>query len=215
MARSAADLTPHKALIWRVVHRDNLLWILDHGLHCANGSPQDPTYVQIGLPDLIAQRREREVPVPPGGNLSDYVPFYFTPFSPMVLRIITGKEVLPRPRDELCFLVTSLHHLAAQDIPFVFADRHAYLAAATFHRDVADLPSLCWAAWQARKFARNPDDPEAFERYQAEALVYGHLPLCGLQGIICYDSATHDTIADLMAGRELDLRLLQRPEWYF
>lgn len=28
------NLNPEKALIFRIVHRDNLPWILDHGLHC-------------------------------------------------------------------------------------------------------------------------------------------------------------------------------------
>ncbi len=27
-------LNPQKALIWRIVHRDNIPWILDNGLHC-------------------------------------------------------------------------------------------------------------------------------------------------------------------------------------
>lgn len=29
------NLNPEKALIWRIVHRDNLPWILEHGLHFA------------------------------------------------------------------------------------------------------------------------------------------------------------------------------------
>ncbi len=107
MSRSATDLTLEKALIWRVVHRDNLPWMLDQGVHCANSSMQDPDYVQIGLADLIEERRERVVPLAPAGQLSDYVPFYFTPFSPMVYRIVTGRGVLQSSRAELCFLVTS------------------------------------------------------------------------------------------------------------
>lgn len=27
-------LNPQKALIWRIVHRDNIPWVLDNGLHC-------------------------------------------------------------------------------------------------------------------------------------------------------------------------------------
>lgn len=36
MANHYPNLNPEKALIWRIVHRDNLPWILDNGLHCAN-----------------------------------------------------------------------------------------------------------------------------------------------------------------------------------
>ena len=84
------DLNPQKALIFRIVHRDNVPWILDHGLHCRNSGSADPNYVEIGNPDLISKRNHHSVPKPPGGTLSDYVPFYFTPFSPMLLNITTG-----------------------------------------------------------------------------------------------------------------------------
>lgn len=214
MSRSAADLTPEKALIWRVVHRDNLPWMLDHGVNCANSSMQDPDYVQIGLADLIEERRERIVPLAPAGQLSDYVPFYFTPFSPMVYRIVTGRGVPQRSRAELCFLVTSLHHLLAQGLRFLIADRHAALNAAQFLGGIGDLSRLDWAQWQVRDFARNPENPEAFERYQAEALVYRHLPLSGLQGIVCHDTTVRDSIRGLVASRSLDLRVVARPEWY-
>jgi len=55
-------LNPEKALIWRIVHRDNLPWILDNGLHCANSDVQSPHYVNIGNPDLIDKRRTATSP---------------------------------------------------------------------------------------------------------------------------------------------------------
>ena len=33
MANHYPSLNPEKALIWRIVHRDNLPWILDKGVH--------------------------------------------------------------------------------------------------------------------------------------------------------------------------------------
>ena len=36
----SASLNPQKALIWRIVHRDNIPWILDNGLHCGNSLVQ-------------------------------------------------------------------------------------------------------------------------------------------------------------------------------
>jgi hypothetical protein len=214
MARSAADLTPENALIWRVVHRDNVPWILDHGVHCASGTTRDPNYVQIGLPDLIDERMERVVPVPPGGQLSDYVPFYFTPFSPMVHRIVTGLGVTRRARSELCFLVTSLKSLAHQGLVFLVADRHASLQRASFQAGPGSVRGLPWSAWQRRAFKRDPEDPEAFERYQAEVLVHRHLPVEGLQGIVCYDVHTQASLSRQTEQRALDLKVVQRPEWY-
>lgn len=103
-----ADLTPEKALIFRITHIANVPWILANGLHARNGRAHDPNYVDIGNPDLIEKRHRRVVSTVPGGTLSDYVPFYFTPNSPMLLNILTGRNVRMRPIAEIVVLVSSL-----------------------------------------------------------------------------------------------------------
>jgi len=103
------DLTPEKALIFRIVHRDNVPWILDHGLHCKNSSVLDPNYVEIGNPDLIGRRDGHRVKLPPSGTLSNYISFYFTPFSPMLFNIKTGwGGIRKRDNDEIVIMVSSL-----------------------------------------------------------------------------------------------------------
>ncbi len=69
------SLSSSKALIFRIIHRDNLLWILDNGLHARNGALFDPNYRNIGNPDLIHKRSRRLVPIEPDGMLSDYIPY--------------------------------------------------------------------------------------------------------------------------------------------
>ncbi len=94
------NLSPTKALIFRIIHRDNLPWILDNGLHARTGKISDPNYRNIGNPDLIDKRSRRVVHVGPGGTLSDYVPFYFTPFSIMIYNIKTGYGGIPPVANE-------------------------------------------------------------------------------------------------------------------
>lgn len=105
------SLNADKALIWRIVHRDNLPRILDNGLHCANSNVLAPLYVNIGNTDLIDKRRTRRVPIAPEGFLADYVPFYFTPFSVMMKNTQSGWGVQQRTNDEILILVSSLYHL--------------------------------------------------------------------------------------------------------
>lgn len=90
MAINYQNLNPEKALIWRIIHRDNMPWILDNGLHCGNCKIRSQRWVSIGNPELINKRASHPVPLPPGGVLNDYVPFYFTPFSVMLNNILTG-----------------------------------------------------------------------------------------------------------------------------
>ena len=71
------ELNSKRARIFRIVHAANIPWILDHGgLHCQSASEQDSDYVNIGNTGLISRRAGRFVPIPLGGTLSNYVPFY-------------------------------------------------------------------------------------------------------------------------------------------
>ena len=83
------DLNPENAFIFRITHIRNVPWILANGLHCRTSGPTDPDFVTIGSPDIIAMRDSRDVPIPPHGTLSDYIPFYFTPKSPMMYNIVS------------------------------------------------------------------------------------------------------------------------------
>ncbi len=181
-----SKLNPDKALIFRIVHLDNLAWILDNGLHAQSGAIFDPNYRNIGNPDLIDKRSRRVVPVPPGGTLSDYVPFYFIPFSIMMFNIKTGYGVKKVPNDEILILVSSLHRIAEKGIRFVFTNQHAYPPMAEYFTDLTMLDRVDWPILQSRDFKHDPDDPGKKERYQAEALIWKHVPLEALLAVCCH-----------------------------
>ena len=210
------NLNPTKALIWRIVHRDNMPWILENGLHCGNSPLKAPNWVHIGNAELIDKRARHPVPLPPGGFLNDYVPFYFTPFSVMMRNIRSGRGgVQQRANDEILILVSSLPHLVAQGLPFLFTDSHAYYRWAMYYDDLTDLGKVDWNLLQARDFKRDPDDPAKFERYQAEALIHRHCPVSGLIGIMCYSEAVKMQVDAQVRVKGLELPVYSRPGWYF
>lgn len=212
----STNLEPDKALIFRIVHRDNVPWILEHGMHCRTSPTQAPTFRTIGNSDLIDKRQRREVPIPPGGTLSDYVPFYFTPYSPMMLNITTGYGGVTKvPNEEIVIFVSSLPRLTELARPFVFTDRHAYLQAANFYSDYGELDRVDWALLRSRNFAHDPDDPEKGARYQAEALVHGHVPLEAFLGLVCYSDEMKDVLDQMVGDRGLNLQVFKRTRWYF
>lgn len=209
-------LTIAKAYIFRITHIANLPWILSNGIHCANSKTQDPSFVAIGHPGLITRRSSRNLPTLYGGTLADYVPFYFTPRSPMLLNIKTGWQGLKqRNNNEIVILVSSIPHLVKSNIKYVFSDRHAVLAAAQFYDEPSDLSNIDWAILQNSDFKRDDNDLGKVERYQAEALVKAHVPVSGLLGIGCHDSATKDAVNKMLVGGPLAGKATAQPKWYF
>lgn len=212
----SSPLSPEKALIFRIVHRDNVGWILDHGLHCRNGAVRDPHFHGIGNRDLIDRRASHVVSLPPGGTLADYVPFYFTPYSIMLLNIKTGYGGVPKiPNDQIVILVSSLRRVSELGIPFLFTNQHAYSAMAEYFSEIDQLGSIDWTLLRNRDFKKDPDDPGKQLRYQAEALIWRHLPVDGLLGICCNTAATEGMVQTALQERNLKTQTIVRPGWYF
>lgn len=210
------SLNPEKALIWRIVHRDNVPWILDNGLFAGNSSTRCPNWISIGNPELTDRRSTREVPIAPGGFLNDYVPFYFTPFSVMMKNIHSGwGGTRKRDNAEIVILVSSLFHLKEKGLKFVFTDSHAYYQWSNYYDDLKDLDQVNWEILQRRDFTRDDNNPAKFERYQAEALVHEHCPIDGLLGMVCYAQELSDNLRLLAQQRGLSLKAHARPNWYF
>lgn len=211
------DLTPEKGLLFRITHVDNLAWYVANGLHCANGTATNPHFVAIGNPELIAKRTSRPVPHPPGGTLADYVPFYFTPKSPMLLNINTGYNGIPqRPNEEIAILVSSCEAMNQNGVSMLFTDRHAYTSTATWSANKADLAEMIdWDILRRHDFARNDGYPDKMERYQAEALAHRLVPPTALLGIGCVSKEVKPAIEAKVRVVASPLRVVVRPGWYF
>jgi hypothetical protein len=210
----ALDLSADRALIFRITHMNNVPWILRHGLHCQTAAVIDPNFVAIGSAGLIDRRTTREIAMRPGGTLSDYVPFYFTPITPMMLNIVTGRGVPQRAASDIAILVTSLHKLRDTGRRFIFSDRHAYLRTATFFDRIEDLTAIPWDHLNRRDFRRNAESPEIFDRYQAEALVHSHVPIESILGFGCQDVRAESTLGSFVAQAGSALRVVRKPDWY-
>jgi ssDNA thymidine ADP-ribosyltransferase, DarT len=209
-------LIPDKAYIFRITHIDNLPWIIRHGIHCRNSTETDPDFINIGNRELIEKRTYRQVPIAPFGTLADYVPFYFTPHSPMLLNIKTGYNgIVQRNNADIAIFVGSLRSIAESGHDFVFSDRHAYLQTAEFSSSLADLKMIAWHLLQDRNFKRDPEHPDNFEKYQAEALVRGIMPLDLLAGVAVFNDAAREKAERMAKAAGKVVKIVAKPGWYF
>ncbi len=203
--------------MFRIIHVANLPWSLTNGLHAANSAVSDPDFIAIGNADLIDKRTRHAVRVPPGGTLADYVPFYFTPRSPMMMNIRTGwKAIVKRPNTEIAVLVSSCRAMTLSKVTMLYTDRHAYTAMARWSSESADLATMIdWNILQRHDFASSEDYPDKMERYMAEALAYHHVPTDALLGIGCVDASLKSAIEAQVSAAGVAIRVVVRPEWYF
>jgi hypothetical protein len=209
-------LSSAKAVIFRITHIDNVEWDLEHGLQCRNSRDVNPSFREIGNVDLIAKRKNRVVPIPPGGTLSDYIPFYFTSRSPMLYNIKTGYNGIPKvPMEEIVIYAASLRQIAADGFGFVYTDRHAKLELAEFSSDLNDLNRIDWPILERSDFKHDPLDPGKMERYQAEALIHHELPCGSLGAIVCRNAAAQDHVDRLAVEHGIAIQTHVKPGMYF
>jgi len=209
-------LNPTDALIFRITHRDNLPWILDYGFHSKSSHMLDPNFRRIGDLDLIDKRSRRKVPAGPGGTLSDYIPFYFTPLSMMAYNIHTGHRGIEQvPNDDLVIFVSALSRMSTFGLFFAFTDRHAYLATAQYFTDLGHLDATNWPILQNRDFKTDSEDPGKTDEYQAEALVWKHLPVDALLGICGNTPRVQQQIEKELTRRGLTVKAYAKEDWYF
>lgn len=91
-----------KIWLFRIVHIDNVEYLLKNGMFTRHHALADPDYINIGDRVLINQRDDYPVNLEGFGNLGDYVPFYFGPLSPMLLNIKTGyRGITMRPQEDI------------------------------------------------------------------------------------------------------------------
>ncbi len=165
---------------------------------------------------LKDRRRQVSVPVPPGGVVGDYVPFYLAPRSPMLAANYYGNvEGRSAGQEGIVYLVTDMDRVAA--LPgVVIANKHP-LRRPEFTSDPARLDDPGFIDWDVMfdPWFTSPTDTERPERRQAEVLVHRQVPLGALLGLAAR------TVPELEAARAIcepachGWHFNDRPDWYF
>src|SRR5262249_43695282 len=137
--------------------------------------------------DTIKQRRSVRLvkkllggPVAAGGVLADYVPFYFSNRSPMLLAIHKGQVPgYQNGQSNIVYLVSSSERVAQSDLVWCFSDGNAVESVTEFFDRLEELSRVDWNAVQTWKWGGRwlLNDPDIKRRKQAEFLVHERFPL--------------------------------------
>lgn len=195
--------------LYRMIHIDNAEYVLRNGL-CTSGHPSaDPGYISIGDNHLIAQRGEYSVGInPPGGNLGNYVPFYFAGHSPMLLNIKTGwRGVEKRQQQDIIFIVTSVRHILENCDQWCFTDGHAKHIITAFYNNINDLSNLDWDTISQRVWRNTLDDMDRQRKKEAEFLVKDLVPVKCICKIYVFNESSCQSIQQIVDGLSLDIEV--------
>ena len=118
---------------------------------------------------------------------------------------------------KLRYLVSSLHRVQTTGNTFCIHESTRLSGCAEFFSDLSDTgPASIGLLLQSRNFKHDPDDPGKKERYQAEALIWKHLPINALLGVCCYNQAANSgRFSRETARRKLEIDTRMQPSWYF
>jgi len=210
--------TPRRGLLFHFTHIANLSSIVTEGLYCDSDMTDSQQSVrEIGHRDIKAQRRVRSVPLPPGGVVADYVPFYFAARSPMLYVISRGSvPTYTAGQEELVYLVTSVEAVSAHGVGFVFTDRNAALSYARYGNDPEVLDDCVdWDLMQARMWADTPEEPDRKERRMAEFLAHRHVPWALIIAVVAKNEQVAEQAHTLLDSLGETTPVRVKSGWYF
>jgi len=200
-------------LLFHMTHIENLRSILENnGLSAysevaTSGKP----YRDIANAGIQDQRSGTSVPLPPYGDLHDYVPFYFAGCSPMLYKIKNSGI----KQSEIVYLMTNTSKIHENGLPFVFTDGHAIMFLTEFYSSLDDIDKVDWAIMKERYWGDTQDDPDRKRRRQAEFLVHRKVPLEQIIGIGVFDSEMKEEVEALLKSQRIDIPVGVRRHYYY
>lgn len=175
--------------------------------------------VEIGNRKIKARRAIRQVPVQPGGVVSDYVPFYFAPRSPMMYAIHAGNvPTYQQGCETLVYLATTVEQLTAMGMTLVLTDRNAVLEVTEFWSMANGEPEegfIDWSLMHKKYWASTQDSPDRSERRMAECLVRDLVPYAAFSEVVTKTEGMKQRAVSLLGASGADVRVSVRPSWYF
>ncbi|MBX7268333.1 DUF4433 domain-containing protein [Micromonospora sp. Llam7] len=208
--------------IYHFTHVDNIEAIFNSGyLACDFAAREGLTRTEVGDPAIKESRRRRPVLAGPGGQVGDYVPFYYAPRSPMMYRIAcdhrdSKPNCYPGGDRPLVYLLTQVGSAVGAASGWAGTDGNAATATTEFTADLQALNEMIdWPLMTAERWNNTADDMDRQRRRQAEFLVHQRLDAQLIQWVGVHDDHHYSRVQALLAGHPLAERIIVRPDWYY
>lgn len=211
-------MVPNPTFIYHITSIVNLHSIItNNGLVCISQLHKyGSSFVNIAYEQIQSRRSEKQVPLPPYGNLHDYVPFYFAPRSPMLYTINQGN--VPQyqgGQNQIIYLVSTVQQVLSKKIPFVFTDGHAIMNYSEFFSDPVDLEQIDWGIMRSLYWNDTTEYPDRKRKRQAEFLAFEFFPIDSVLEIGVINETYEAQALKVLKGNSINIPVKVRREWYY
>ncbi len=199
------------AYAYRMTHIDNIPYLLKVGFVHPDSEKASPNYIPIGNQSIIKIREELHH----NYKLSDYIPFYFGPHTPMLFNIQTGYNgVTKYPPSDIVFCAIKIETVIEQNWECIFTDGHAVTEITTFFKQdrLPDLDKLVSVDDVYAKYWKDDNDLDLQRRKQAELLIKNEIPAQYIAGFFVYNAESKQKLISMGVA---DDKILLAPEYYF
>ncbi len=196
---------------YRLTHIDNIPYLLKEGFVHPNSPNASPNYIHIGNQSIIKIREEE---THHGYQLSNYIPFYFGPHTPMLFNIQTGYGVTKYHPNNIVYCVIKIETVIEQGWECIFTDGHAVTEITTFFKQdrLPDLDKLVSVDDVYAKYWKDDNDLDLQRRKQAELLIKNEIPAQCIAGFFVYNEESKQKLISMGVA---DNRIIVAPEYYF
>jgi len=121
---------PDRYIFRQVCYKDLPTFLADGEVRAKNKHPAQACH-QTSYPDIVNRRGTQQFPMPNGGVVNDYVPFYFSPVTSFTFTIYkrnvplvspSGEDLGQACEDDRIFFVARPESFQADGMPFCFSD---------------------------------------------------------------------------------------------
>lgn len=198
-----------KIYVYRIIPIEGLESNLRNGLYAKNFLPNNVKNASLGNTEIIYRRDYMRVKVHPGGVVNDYVPFYFSKRTPMLLNIKTGYNGTPkRNQADVIYLVFKLNKLI-NGAKWCFTDGNATKQITNHFDDLNDINQLDWRSIRTHDFG-NPNsdnDTDRGRKKQSEFLIKEYVPSAKIGALVVLNDAVKRRVERIVADCGFKLKV--------
>jgi len=178
---------------------ENLNNIIANGLLSTNlKNSKGIAHENIANNEIQNRRSTMKVNCGPKGVVHDYIPFYFTKRSPMLLGVVKKKNV---DQESIIYLVVPIKYIESESVIFTNASANTNTAP-SFYDDPSNLNQLNWEAIDSWDW--NPKDESIRQQKMAELLIHNDIQIQNIAHIITWDEDKKREVELLLEKNNID-----------